>query len=167
MDVWTLGMILLHCMCLEYKRPEDEFDTFEEILNLYIKAQGPSLIDLEEKIDVDKIMGADEAAAGDAGSPNQDKNSFSDNSQQNDDDDEAPQKGKGGNWIDFFSPNQDNDSQLKKLLTLKMIERQNYSAKCLDFLRECLMFDPKDRMKAFDLLSHPVFRKYNKVYISQ
>ena len=79
MDVWTLGMILLHCMCLEYKRPEDEFDTFEEILNLYIKAQGPSLIDLEEKIDVDKIIVADEAA-GEAGSPNQDKNSFSDNS---------------------------------------------------------------------------------------
>lgn len=23
MDVWTLGMILLHCMCLEYKRPDD------------------------------------------------------------------------------------------------------------------------------------------------
>ena len=129
MDVWTLGMILLHCMCLEYKRPEDEFDTFEEILNLYMKAQGPSLIDLEEKIDVDKIIVADEAAAGEAGSPNQDKNSFSDNSQQNDDDDEIPQKGKGGNWIDFFSPNQDNDSQLKKLLTLQMIERQNYSAK--------------------------------------
>ena len=34
-------------------------------------------------------------------------------------------------------------------------------------MRECLMFDPKDRMKAFDLLSHPVFRKYNKIYISQ
>ena len=29
------------------------------------------------------------------------------------------------------------------------------------------MFDAKDRMKAFDLLSHLVFRKYNKVYISQ
>ena len=29
------------------------------------------------------------------------------------------------------------------------------------------MFDPKDRPRAFDLLSHPVFKKYNKVYISQ
>ena len=48
-----------------------------------------------------------------------------------------------------------------------MFEGQNYSSKFLDFLKECLMFDPKDRMKAFDLLSHPVFRKYNKVYISQ
>lgn len=52
MDIWTLGMILLHCMCLEYKKPEYEYDTFEEILNLYIKAQGPSLINLEDKIDM-------------------------------------------------------------------------------------------------------------------
>jgi hypothetical protein len=29
------------------------------------------------------------------------------------------------------------------------------------------MFDPKDRLKPFDLLSHPIFRKYNKIYISQ
>jgi serine/threonine protein kinase len=48
-----------------------------------------------------------------------------------------------------------------------MFESQNYSAKFIDFLKECLMFDPKNRMKAFDILSHPVFRKYNKVYISQ
>ena len=47
-----------------------------------------------------------------------------------------------------------------------MFESTNYSPKFTDFLRECLMFDPKDRMKAFDLLSHPIFRKYNKIYIS-
>jgi len=47
-----------------------------------------------------------------------------------------------------------------------MFESANFSPKFIDFLRECLMFDPKDRMKAFDLLSHPVFRKYNKIYIS-
>lgn len=52
------------------------------------------MIDLEEKINVDKIIVADKAAAGEAGSPNKDKNSFSYNSQQNDDDDEVPQKGK-------------------------------------------------------------------------
>lgn len=164
MDVWTLGMMLLHCMCLEYKRPEEEFDTFEEVVNLYLKVQGPSLINLEEKIDVEKMIDAEEAAGDN--SPNQ-KNSFSDNSQQNDEDEDSPQRQKGGNWIDFFSPNQDNDSRLKKFLTLKMIEPQNYSSKFLDFLKECLVFDPKDRMKAFDLLSHPVFRKYNKIYISQ
>jgi serine/threonine protein kinase len=47
-----------------------------------------------------------------------------------------------------------------------MLDKDNYSGKLLDFLKECLMFDPKDRMKAFDLLSHPIFRKYNKIYIS-
>ena len=163
MDIWTLGMMLLHCMCLEYKRPEDEFDTFEEIINMYLKVQGQSLINLEEKIDVEKMIDAEEAAADN--SPNHQKGSFSDGS--NEDDDEAPQKGKQGNWIDFFSPNQDNDSQLKRFLTLKMIEPQNYTSKWLDFLKECLIFDPKERMKAFGLLSHPIFRKYNKVYISQ
>lgn len=56
---------------------------------------------------------------------------------------------------------------LRKFLGLKLFESQNYSSKFLDFLRECLMFDPQDRMRAFDLLHHPVFRKYNKVYISQ
>lgn len=48
-----------------------------------------------------------------------------------------------------------------------MFEHTNYSAKFIDFMRECLIFDPKDRMKPFDLLSHPVFRKYNKIYINQ
>ena len=37
MDVWTLGMILLHCMCLEDKKSEYDQDTFQEILNLQMK----------------------------------------------------------------------------------------------------------------------------------
>ena len=54
MDVWTLGMILLHCLCLEYRRSEGEseadksVDTVEEILSMYLKVKGPSLINLEE-----------------------------------------------------------------------------------------------------------------------
>ena len=52
-------------------------------------------------------------------------------------------------------------------MNLKLFESSNYSPKFIDLMRECLMFDPKDRMKPFDLLSHPVFCKYNKIYISQ
>ena len=37
MDVWTLGMILLHCSCLEYSKTEENVDTFEEIVNMYMK----------------------------------------------------------------------------------------------------------------------------------
>ena len=87
--------------------------------------------------------------------------------------DDSPEKSpeKAGNWIDFYTTTQtdqkSNDSYLSKFLNLKLLDKDNYSTKFLDFMRECLMFDPKDRMKAFDLLSHPVFRKYNKIYISQ
>jgi len=48
------------------------------------------LINLEEKIDVDKIIEADDGPGGGPGTPNQDKNSFSDNSEQNEDEDEMP-----------------------------------------------------------------------------
>ena len=101
------------------------------------------------------------------------KKTISESSHQNNNEDNIPQKGQknkagSGNWIDFYSTTVGNkDSQLSKFLTLKMLESSNFSPKFIDFLRECLMFDPKDRMKAFDLLSHPVFRKYNKIYISQ
>lgn len=53
MDIWTLGMILLHCLCLEYKKVEYEDNSFDEILSLYMKVQGPSLITFEEKEDID------------------------------------------------------------------------------------------------------------------
>jgi serine/threonine protein kinase len=55
MDVWTLGMILLHCICIEYRKAEDDQDTFEEILGIYQKIQTRSLINFEEKIDLEKI----------------------------------------------------------------------------------------------------------------
>lgn len=48
-----------------------------------------------------------------------------------------------------------------------MLETENISSKFVDFLRECLMFSPSERPRPFDLLSHPIFRKYNKVYVSQ
>ena len=51
MDTWTLGMILLHCMCLEYQKTEFAQDTFEEILGIFMKVSSPSLINVEEKID--------------------------------------------------------------------------------------------------------------------
>ena len=53
MDVWTLGMILLHCMCLEYKKAEYEKDTFDEILNLQMQVNGPSLINFEDNVDME------------------------------------------------------------------------------------------------------------------
>jgi serine/threonine protein kinase len=54
MDVWTLGMILLHCLCLEYKKAEYETNTFDEILSLYLKVKGPSLITFEEKEEIEE-----------------------------------------------------------------------------------------------------------------
>lgn len=53
MDVWTLGMILLHCVCLEYKKAEYGKDTFDEILSLFVKVNGPSLINFEDKVDIE------------------------------------------------------------------------------------------------------------------
>jgi hypothetical protein len=54
MDVWTLGMILLHCLCLEYKKAEYETNTFDEILNLIMKVKGNSLITFDDKEQVDE-----------------------------------------------------------------------------------------------------------------
>lgn len=164
MDVWTLGMILLHCSCLEYSKTEETVDTFEEIVNLFMKMQNGSLINLEDKLDMEQ-MEAEENGS-DKG-----KDHISESSHQNQNDDDKTKKPKdksGGNWIDFYSKGSgNNDSQISKFLNLKLFEKQNFSAKFIDFLRECLMFDPRDRMKPFDLLSHPVFRKYNKIYLSQ
>lgn len=57
MDVWTIGMILLHCVCLEYKKPENEFQTIDELINFYFnKARSHSLINLEEKIDFESMQ---------------------------------------------------------------------------------------------------------------
>ena len=53
MDVWTLGMIMLHCVCLEYKKVEYEKDTFDEILSEFKKVNGPSLINFEDKVDME------------------------------------------------------------------------------------------------------------------
>ena len=63
MDVWTLGMILLHCACLAYTKTEENVDTFEEIVNLLLKMQTPSLINLEDKLDVEQ-MEAEETGSG-------------------------------------------------------------------------------------------------------
>jgi len=47
MDVWTLGMILLHCMCLTYFPDDNEVITFDKIFALLKKTSGPSLINTE------------------------------------------------------------------------------------------------------------------------
>ena len=66
-----------------------------------------------------------------------------------------------------FQEGQPDQNGLNKFLTGNLLDQQNYSQKFLDFLRETLMLEENDRMQAFDLLHHPVFRKYNKTYISQ
>lgn len=170
MDVWTLGMILLHCLCLEYRRGEGEneadknVDTVEEILSLYLKVKGPSLINLEED--------AAEAAAAIAEAEQKDKDAGDDalndtSSQQSNHFEEIVETPAKKNWMNFYASKDEQDSQLKRFLTLKVFEPGNYSAKFVDFVKECLVFDPKDRLKPFDLLSHPCFRKYNKIYASQ
>lgn len=57
MDVWTLGMIILHCVCLEYKKSENEFQTIDELINFYFnKSKSQSLINVEEKIDFEQLL---------------------------------------------------------------------------------------------------------------
>lgn len=51
-DVWTLGMILLHCMCLTYQ--QEEGITADSLLSLYKKAKGQSLINLEPTVNPDQ-----------------------------------------------------------------------------------------------------------------
>ena len=55
MDIWTLGMILLHCLCLDYQKSDDESHSMEEILTVYHNSQTSSLVNLEEKIDIQRI----------------------------------------------------------------------------------------------------------------
>lgn len=50
MDVWTLGMILLHCLCLEFRRDADHQESAEEIVALYKRQSGPSLINVDEEL---------------------------------------------------------------------------------------------------------------------
>lgn len=158
MDVWTLGMIMLHCMCLSYEEDPSCPETFDSLLNIYQQAKGPSLINLENK---EKQEFEDNESRNNSNFSGDSDNQFKQR-------DTSPEKSKdGGDWMNkFFENDNTKDSHLKRFLSLKLFESQNYSKKFTDFLRECLMFDPADRMKAFDLLHHPVFRKYNKIFIS-
>lgn len=159
MDVWTLGMIMLHCMCLGYEEDQACPSTFDSLLNIFQQAKGPSLINLETK----------EKQEFEDNESRKNSNFSGDSDDQFKRREKSPSKSKdGGDWMNkFFENDKTNDSRLIKFLGLKLFESQNYSKKFIDFLRECLMFDPADRLKAFDLLHHPVFRKYNKIYISQ
>ena len=50
-DIWTLGMILLHCMCLTFQ-PSDEGHSLDQILKTLMQAKNSgnkSLISLDEK----------------------------------------------------------------------------------------------------------------------
>ena len=49
MDVWTLGMILLHCLCLEFSGDTESSESVEEIVALYKRCNGPSLINVDEE----------------------------------------------------------------------------------------------------------------------
>lgn len=109
MDVWTLGMILLHCMCLDYKKADT--DTFEEILAAFAQQQSPSLINLEEKIDMEKIK----REAEESGSK-----SFSEqNSDQNDSIVEKPKT----DWLNNFTNSKvQQQTNTTKFLSLQMLE---------------------------------------------
>lgn len=50
MDVWTLGMILLHCLCLEFRRDTDSTESVEEIVAMYKRQSGPSLVNVDEEL---------------------------------------------------------------------------------------------------------------------
>ena len=97
MDIWTLGMIMLHCMCLTYKQSDYEEDTFEEILQLLMQVKGGSLINFEEKLNPEDIEEEENK------SKNEDE-SLSDHSRTNickNEDTPIAQK----QWIDFYSGN--------------------------------------------------------------
>lgn len=95
MDIWTLGMILLHCVCLTYKQEVE--DIFEELLSLIQKFKGTSLINFEEKINADEF---------ERSQSKKEENSFSDHSGTHAD--QSPAKEE--NWIDFFATDGTNDS---------------------------------------------------------
>lgn len=42
--------------------------------------------------------------------------------------------------MNYQADKDEQEGQLKRFLSLKMLETENLSAKFLDFLRECLMF---------------------------
>lgn len=98
MDVWTLGMIILHCTCLSYKQNDFETGTFEEILSLYQQSKGQSLIYFEDKATPEEI---EEQVI-------KEEKCYSGHSQSEEDFEERPQK-KDGSWIDLFSKNQQNN----------------------------------------------------------
>jgi spore cortex formation protein SpoVR/YcgB (stage V sporulation) len=56
--------------------------------------------------------------------------------------DQAPEKSKSSGWHEFFAKDgtKTDQSLLVKFLTMKLVDPNNYSAKFLDFLKECLMF---------------------------
>jgi serine/threonine protein kinase len=128
--------------------------SFEKILSLLQKTSGPSLINTEQPVETDENKSQ------------KNTRTFSDNSETEKKERKEEQK---ADWIEFFAQGEEDQSEclLSKFLTLKLFDPSNFTPAFVDFMRELLMFDPKDRLSAFDLLSHPVFRKYNKVYLSQ
>ena len=147
-------MILLHCTCLAYFPEEGDVLSFEKILGLLQKTSGPSLINTEQPVEMDENKSK------------KNTRTFSDHSETELKERKEEQK---ADWIDFFAQGEEDQSEcsLSKFLILKLFDPSNFTPAFVDFMRELLMFDPKDRLLAFDLLSHPVFRKYNKVFISQ
>jgi serine/threonine protein kinase len=44
------------------------------------------------------------------------------------------------------------------------LDRSKYSDSFLDFLSECLVVSPEQRLSALDLLAHPIFKTQSKIY---
>ena len=66
--------------------------------------------------------------------------------------------------VERSSISQDFNIQLHKLLKGDFLDYSRYSPLFLDFLHECLLFNPVNRMNALEILSHPLFKESNKTY---
>lgn len=83
-DVWTLGMILLHCISLQFRLEEEMPNIKAQILQIYSMLQTESLIHIEDD-------NADETSS--------QKNAA--NSSKNEE--TSPEKSKSSGWHEFFA----------------------------------------------------------------
>ena len=166
-DVWTLGIILLVCMSLEFDFEAEPCKfTLESMLSNFSKVKGRSLIQLvkedtkshhenESSEESDpEIPQMKPAKSNSSGSQSRGVNSDSNQSSN------ESTKREVERWVDFYLPQ--NSYDFANLANGSFADFTNFSESFLDFLQECLVMDVTQRQSAISLLSHPVFKNLNK-----
>lgn len=164
-DVWTLGIILLICMSLEFDFEAGKV-TLESMLNNFNKVKGKSLIQLvKESVQASMVNDSSGLSAGSYPDNKGDKGfesgaSNADESEDSDEPSNESTKREREHWVDFYITN--NDYDFANLVNGSFADFSNFSELFLDFLQECLVMDVTERQSAISLLSHPVFKSFNK-----